>query len=35
MFRPIWPQTDEDRQRARAALETARRGEDWTRAATA
>ena len=35
MFRPIWPQTDEDRQRARAALEMARRGEDWTRAATA
>jgi lauroyl/myristoyl acyltransferase len=34
MFRPIWPQTDEDRQRARLALEAARRGEDWTRAAT-
>lgn len=35
MFRPIWPQTDEDRERARAALELARRGEDWTRAASA
>ena len=35
MFRPIWPQTDEDRARARAALDAARRGEDWTRAATA
>jgi lauroyl/myristoyl acyltransferase len=34
MFRPIWPQTDEDRARARAALEAARRGEDWTRTAT-
>jgi phosphatidylinositol dimannoside acyltransferase len=33
MFRPIWPQTPESRERARAALETARRGEDWTRAA--
>ena len=32
MFRPIWPQTDEGRRRARAALEAARRGEDWTRA---
>ncbi|HET7521372.1 MAG TPA: hypothetical protein VFK61_07530 [Candidatus Limnocylindria bacterium] len=32
MFRPVWPQTDEDRARARAALEAARRGEDWTRA---
>jgi KDO2-lipid IV(A) lauroyltransferase len=31
MFRPIWPQTDVDRARARAALERARRGEDWTR----
>ena len=29
MFRPVWPQTDEDRARARAALEAARRGEDW------
>ena len=35
MFRPIWPATPEARERARAALETARRGEDWTRAATA
>ena len=35
MFRPIWPQTDEDRRRARVALEAARRGQDWTRAATA
>lgn len=35
MFRPIWPQTDEDRERARTALEMARRGEDWTRAASA
>src|SRR4029079_7893644 len=35
MFRPIWPQTDEDRERARAALEVARRGEDWTRAGSA
>jgi KDO2-lipid IV(A) lauroyltransferase len=35
MFRPIWPQTDEDRRRARAALDAARRGEDWSRAATA
>ncbi len=34
MFRPIWPQTPEAREQARAALETARRGEDWTRAAT-
>jgi phosphatidylinositol dimannoside acyltransferase len=32
MFRPIWPQTDADRARARAALELARRGEDWTKA---
>ncbi len=31
MFRPIWPRTDADRARARAALEAARRGEDWTR----
>jgi KDO2-lipid IV(A) lauroyltransferase len=35
MFRPVWPQTDEDRARARAALERARRGEDWTRPAAA
>ena len=33
MFRPVWPQTDADRERARAALEAARRGEDWTRPA--
>lgn len=32
MFRPIWPQTDADRARARSALDAARRGEDWTRA---
>jgi len=31
MFRPVWPQTPADRKRARAALEAARRGEDWTR----
>jgi len=31
MFRPVWPQTDADRDRARRALEAARRGEDWTR----
>jgi hypothetical protein len=31
MFRPVWPQTDEDRARARAALAAARRGEDWTK----
>jgi lauroyl/myristoyl acyltransferase len=31
MFRPVWPQTDADRVRARAALEAARRGEDWTK----
>lgn len=30
MFRPVWPQTDADRAQARAALEAARRGEDWT-----
>ena len=32
MFRPVWPQTDADRARARAALDAARRGEDWSRA---
>ena len=32
MFRPVWPQTDADRARARATLEAARRGEDWTKA---
>ncbi len=31
MFRPVWPQTDADRAHARAALEAARRGEDWTK----
>ena len=31
MFRPVWPESDEDRAAARAALEAARRGEDWTR----
>jgi lauroyl/myristoyl acyltransferase len=31
MFRPVWPQTDADRDRARAALEAARRGEDWSK----
>jgi len=30
MFRPVWPQTDADRAHARAALDAARRGEDWT-----
>jgi lauroyl/myristoyl acyltransferase len=35
MFRPIWPQTTADRERARAALDMARRGEDWTRAPSA
>jgi KDO2-lipid IV(A) lauroyltransferase len=33
MFRPVWPQTDDDRADARAALEAARRGEDWTKTA--
>lgn len=31
MFRPVWPGTDADRARARAGLEAARRGEDWTK----
>jgi KDO2-lipid IV(A) lauroyltransferase len=31
MFRPIWPRTDADRAAAQAALEMARRGEDWTK----
>ncbi len=31
MFRPVWPQTDADRAQARAALEAARRGDDWTK----
>ncbi|HET7685041.1 MAG TPA: lysophospholipid acyltransferase family protein [Candidatus Limnocylindria bacterium] len=33
MFRPIWPQTDADRAAAAAALDRARRGEDWTKPA--
>jgi phosphatidylinositol dimannoside acyltransferase len=32
MFRPVWPQSDAERMRARRALERARRGEDWSRA---
>jgi len=31
MFRRVWPGTDADRARARADLEAARRGEDWTK----
>jgi KDO2-lipid IV(A) lauroyltransferase len=31
MFRPVWPQTDAERAQARAALEAARRGDDWTK----
>jgi len=31
MFRPVWPQTDDDRAHALAALAAARRGEDWTK----
>ena len=31
MFRPVWPQTDADRAQATAALEAARRGDDWTK----
>jgi hypothetical protein len=31
MFRPVWPVTDAERTRARAALDAARRGEDWTK----
>lgn len=31
MFRPVWPQTDADRAQARAALDAARRGMDWTK----
>jgi lauroyl/myristoyl acyltransferase len=31
MFRAVWPQTDADRAQASAALEAARRGDDWTR----
>ena len=32
MFRPVWPQTDADRAAAKAALERARAGEDWSAA---
>ena len=31
LFRPVWPQTDGDRAQAAAALEAARRGDDWTK----
>jgi KDO2-lipid IV(A) lauroyltransferase len=31
MFRPVWPQTDDERAAARAALAAARRGDDWTK----
>jgi lauroyl/myristoyl acyltransferase len=31
LFRPVWPTTEADRSQARAALEAARRGEDWTK----
>lgn len=31
MFRPVWPESEADRSRARAALQAARRGEDWTK----
>jgi phosphatidylinositol dimannoside acyltransferase len=31
MFRPVWPRTDADRDRAAKALAAARRGEDWTK----
>lgn len=31
LFRPVWPRTDADRAQAAAALEAARRGDDWTR----
>ena len=30
MFRPVWPQTDADRDAAAAALARARAGEDWS-----
>lgn len=30
MFRPVWPETDADRQWARDALAAARRGETWS-----
>ncbi len=31
MFRPVWPQTDAQRDHAGRALEAARRGEDWSK----
>ena len=31
MFRRVWPETDAEREQAGAALEAARRGEDWTK----
>ncbi len=31
LFRAVWPQSDADRAHATAALEAARRGDDWTR----
>jgi KDO2-lipid IV(A) lauroyltransferase len=31
MFRPVWPRTDADRRQAVAALDAARRGEDWAK----
>ena len=31
MFRSVWPTTDADRAHARAALDAARRGEDWAK----
>ena len=31
MFRHVWPTTDADRRAARAALDAARRGDDWSR----
>ena len=34
MFRPVWPVTVSDRAHARAALDAARRGEDWTKITT-
>jgi len=34
LFRPVWPETDDDRRWAQAALAAARRGEDWGRVAS-
>ena len=31
MFRAVWPQTDAERAQAAAALDAARRGDDWTK----